>query len=111
MEGQIILQHINALGTVGGQITHTQKWFGYTHRGGQSNGPITHTKKLGILTELGIMDGQITRISWSGYNAWSGYSHTERVWVQWMVILLTHRAGLGIVGGQIPYTYSDIVWV
>ena len=63
-----LLTYRNALVTVGGQIAHTQKWFGYTHRGGQSNGPITHTKKLGILTELGIMDGQITRISWSGYN-------------------------------------------
>ena len=53
------------------------------------DGPITHTKKLGILTEPGIMDGQITHTSWSGYNAWSGYSHTEPVWVQCMVILLT----------------------
>ena len=85
---------------MGGQITHTQKLFGYTHRGGKSNGPITHTKKLGILTELGTMDGQITHTSWSGYSGWSDYSH-KLVWVQCMARLLTHREGLGTVAGEI----------
>ena len=80
---------------MGGQITHTQKLFGYTHRGGKSNCPITHTKKLGILTELGTMHGQITHTSWSGYNGWSGYSHTERVWVQWLVRSILTNDGFG----------------
>ena len=71
-----LLSHRNGLGTLGGQITHTQKLFGYTHRGGKRNGPITHT-------------------SWSGYNAWSGYSRTERVWVQWLVRSILTNDGFG----------------
>ena len=89
------------LGTVEGQTTPTDKWSGLSGRS-----DYIPTQKC------------------SEYSGWSDYSHTEMVWVQWVVRSLTQTNALGTVGGQIThtdkwfkyngwsdYSHTEIVWV